>query len=79
MAANGGGGGGVLTVSIRRSAETITIPDIERTHNARMLLRKQKNQEIKGYERPVSDDWDIVQLARFPHESRKRTHIPDDG
>lgn len=79
MAANGGGGG-VLAVSIRRSAETITIPNIERAHNARMLLRKQnRNQEIKGYERPVRNDWDIIQLARFPDESRKRTHIPDDG
>lgn len=45
-----------------------------------MLLRKQiRNQEIKGYEGPVSNDWDIIQLARFPDESRKRTHIPDDG
>lgn len=41
MAANGGGG--VFAVSVRRSADTIAIPNIERAHNARMLLRKQKS------------------------------------
>lgn len=34
---------------------------------------------MKEHERPVSNDWESVQLARFPDESRRKSHIPDDG
>lgn len=73
--------GDVWTLSIRRSAETITIPNIQRLHNTRTLWRKQKrNQEMKGHEMPVSNDWESIQLARYPDESRKKiTSLMMDG
>lgn len=33
---------------------------------------------MKGYERLVSNDWERIQLAGFPDESREN-HTPDDG
>lgn len=35
---------------------------------------------MKGHERPVSNDWESIQLARFPDESRKKiTSLMMDG
>lgn len=34
---------------------------------------------MKAHERPVSNDRESVQLARYPDESRRKSHIPDDG
>lgn len=31
---------------------------------------------MKGYDRPVSNDWESIQLARYPDESRKKKSHP---
>lgn len=39
-----------------------------------------RHQEMKGYERLVSNDWESIQLAGFPDESRgKLTSLMMEG